>query len=153
MAREVDDVFEGPFECRRCGFETRATVQATGQRAWTPGGPREAGGYAAHGESAGAVAEVVASRTLMFVRCPSCGRRDPSAGMYRLQVVLGALLAGTAAAVLALLGTIKATGHVSDVMLPVSIATGIAVAASVYWTYRRAWVRVDERVTLYPRAP
>ena len=148
VRHEVSDEFVGPFECRHCGFETTARVRAIGRRAWLPTGPREAGGARIRGEGAAEIAGVVASRTLMFVRCPRCGKRDPSATTYRVQVVLGALLAGVAAGVLAFLGMVKSFRSINELALGTAMAAGLGVAAGVWWTYRRAWVRVDERVVL-----
>jgi len=148
VSGEYTGEFSGPYECRRCGFETQATVRATGRRTWTPRAPHESSERGAGAESADAVAEVVASRTLMFVRCPRCHRRDPSAFIYQLQVILGALLAGGGAFALSFLGMIKLASGVSSYMLPVALVAGATTCLGVWWTYRRAWVAVDDRVRL-----
>lgn len=154
MAKPVSEVFSGTFECRRCSYEAAAQVTARGGRTFMPNAPVEGGATRPVGETTSDIAGVVASRTLMFVRCPRCGERDPSARIYKIQVALGALLAGVASTVLYALGSVK-TGlafRYPEATLVLSGVTGLAAAAMVYRTYRRAWVDVEARVVLSPPA-
>jgi ribosomal protein L37E len=143
----VEDEFAGTFECASCGFETAASVRSWANAAVsarTEGATQAARAIAT--EDAGAIA----SRTLMFVRCPSCGKRDPRARTYQIQIVLAALgmgAAGFAILFVAIfkLGLDRTLGPLAPAL---AAACGLVWAARTYLKYRRAWTRVDDRVVL-----
>jgi hypothetical protein len=147
IVERVDDAFVGTFECASCGFETPARVTA-----WSKGAARgkddeaRATARALALEDAGAIA----SRTLMFVPCPSCGKHDPKATTYRVQIVLAALAMAVVGFVMLFLVLMKARwdrdlGPWTPVIPAVLGATW---GVRTYWKYSRAWTRLDERVTL-----
>jgi hypothetical protein len=143
----VNEAFVGTFECEHCGYETTAHVQAfaTGAAA---GKDDEA--HAAARAAANDTAGAIASRSLMFVPCPSCGKRHPKAGMYRLQIVLASL--GMTAAGFALLFLtlmkVRWDRYLGPWTPVVALAVGLLWGARNYWVYRRAWTKLDERVVL-----
>ncbi len=136
----ITEDFVGDYQCRRCGYESRARVSATG------------GAANVGGESASDIAGVVASRTLLFVRCPNCGKRDPSATTYRIQVWLGALLAGGAGSLLGLVFMMRSQARRESnvgVIAVAMVVAGLLPAFVVWLRYRRAWIDVERRVLLF----
>lgn len=147
VTERVDEVFEGTFTCASCGFETTALVTA-----WAKAAADKRIENAR--EEARALAEEeagnLASRTLMFVPCPACGKRDPKATAYRVQVVLGALALGAAMFAVLFVTFMKvrwdrALGAWTPV---IAAAGGGVIAIRTFLKYRRAWTRLDERVQL-----
>jgi predicted RNA-binding Zn-ribbon protein involved in translation (DUF1610 family) len=143
----VDDEFAGTYECARCGFETPAVVHA-----WSGGAARGRGddARAAAREQAQERAGAMASRTLMFVRCPKCGQRDPKARVYQVQIVLAALAMGAAGFAVLFVGLMKlrADAWFGDWTPVLAAACGATWAVRTYTRYRRAWVGVASRVKL-----
>lgn len=143
----VNETFDGTFECAACGYEALASVKTTakGSARGTTAAAREAAEADAE-ETAG----TIASRTLMFVRCPKCGQRDRKARTYQVQVVLGALAMGAAgfAIVFLLLMKSKLYKETGSLTPWIAIAAGVTWAARTFIVYRRAWHDIDTRVTL-----
>src|SRR6185436_10859439 len=88
---KVGESFDGIFECQHCEIEVPATVFAKSS-ASAPGVGAAAERMAA--ENAEMDANALASRTLQFVRCPNCGKTDPSGPRYRSQATIGAIVLG-----------------------------------------------------------
>lgn len=143
----VDDAFVGTFSCEACGFETTARVTAHASGA-AKGKAEEA--HATARAIAADTAGAIASRTLMFVPCPNCGQRHPKAGMYRLQIVLAALGMAAAGFTLLFLTLMKLRWdrYLGPWTPVLAAACGVLWGARTYLTYRRAWTRLPERVTL-----
>ncbi|HEY4055881.1 MAG TPA: hypothetical protein VGM39_04705 [Kofleriaceae bacterium] len=143
----VDEVFEGAFECSACGYEAPASVRMKARGA-ARGKTQEA--REAAEANAEELAGTLASRTLMFVRCPKCGQRDPKARAYQVQVVLGVLAMGLAGFAIAFLLLMKSRLYVyAGALTPwIAIACGVTWMARTFVVYRRAWHDVDKRVVL-----
>lgn len=138
------DTFEGTFECRACGFEAPALVHA--------GGRASARGWG-HDAAATALAKAqedasdVASWTLAFLPCPSCGKRDPVARSYLITAVILALLGGIGGALLAMLA-VQRGGVVGDDVELAALATGGIVALAIFGAKARAFISIRDRVSL-----
>lgn len=143
----LDEVFEGTFECAACGYEAPATVRS---KVKAPASGKTAAAREAGDAAAEEVAGAVASRTLMFVRCPTCGQRDRKARAYQVQVVLGALAMGAAGFALMFVALMKtrADRYTGSFTPWVAVACGVVWAARTFIVYRRAWHDVDRRVTV-----
>ena len=139
------EVFEGTFECRHCEFQAEATVHAIGWgRAGGVGGDARELAVQDAVEDAGAVA----SRSLTFVPCPRCGKLDPSARSYRLQVIVGSVLLGGFAAA-GLYVYAHARYGAAHGMAWLFSVFGLAIASLAFWKWRRPWVGVRERVIIH----
>jgi predicted RNA-binding Zn-ribbon protein involved in translation (DUF1610 family) len=150
-AARTRDVFSGTFECRACGLEAPATVSAAGSGT-AQGHGKESAAAAAH--DAEMDASGVASRTLTFFPCPNCGKVDRSAGSYRLQVIIGAIVAGAiTAGGLSLFFASQFRGrHQTDSdggSGPAALVLGGVVALGVFLWFGRAWWRVKRRVVVH----
>jgi hypothetical protein len=105
--------------------------------------------YDAAREIAENLAGTLASRTMMYAKCPQCGARAPGGGWYRVQVVLGALGFGGVVALLVFLLMLRrrVAFELGNWTFLVVGVVGAFVALQVYRKYRRAWVDVGRRVT------
>jgi DNA-directed RNA polymerase subunit M/transcription elongation factor TFIIS len=147
---KVAEDFEGTFECRHCEFEAPAIVRAKG--ATTTKDSSESAHIDAQ-QIAEMDAGSVAARTLTFVKCPRCGKTDPIAHSFRLQVLIGApacgALAGVAAYFLVAIRTSSWSRERHGNALPVTaFVIGVVVAFILYWRWGRAWRNVEQRVTI-----
>ena len=145
---KVREHYEGQYECRFCGLDVPAVVYATGL-----------GGALGHGAAsmreavdiADYNANSVATRTLLYIPCPKCGRRQPGAIGFRVQVIVGA------AVLAAIFGFVlrRLMGHPSNNAVCVGLAA--VVFACFYWWWGRAWRGVKKRTSIdmglatYPR--
>ncbi|HEY4058018.1 MAG TPA: hypothetical protein VGM39_15495 [Kofleriaceae bacterium] len=136
----VRDYYEGQYECGSCGLDVPAVVYAVGH-----------GGAQGHGDASAreavAIAEYnansVATRTLLYIPCPKCGKRQPGAIGYRVQVILGgAAISGTLGGILyALMGS-----HSGDGQVCAGVAA-ILFAFFYYW-WGRPWRGVKKRTSI-----
>jgi hypothetical protein len=144
----VGQSFDGFFECRHCELEAYATVYAT-----AAGVARGVGEDAdrlalANAESD---ANALASRTLQFVRCPRCGKKDPSGPSYRAQATVGAIVLGALAAGGSwLFVAMRTRGHAdAGAAKWVSLAAGVFIALMLYWRWGRPWRSPDKRTVFH----
>lgn len=145
----VGQSFTGDFECRHCELEVTATVYAKASAA-ASGGGAEAAQLAI--ESAELDANALASRTLQFVRCPRCGKTDPSGRSYRIQATIGAVVLGAISAGLAyLLIAMRSRGRAdADWAKWVALGFGVFMVLLLYWKWGRPWRSPDKR-TIFRR--
>jgi hypothetical protein len=145
---KVGQSFEGTFECRHCELEVTATVFARASGAARGiGADAEAIAY----ENAEMEANALASRTLQFVRCPRCGKRDPSGPSYRIQATIGAVVLGAITAGLCyLVVAMRSRGTAdADAAKWVSIAAGVIMVLVLYWKWGRPWRSPDKRTVFH----
>ncbi|CAN5906339.1 hypothetical protein BH11MYX2_BH11MYX2_36230 [soil metagenome] len=136
----VREHFEGQYECLSCGLDVPAIVYATGH-----------GGAQGHGEAsarealdiANYNANSVATRTLVYIPCPKCGKRQPGAIGYRIQVLVGG---AAIAAVLAGFLYLAMGSHHSDA--PVCEGFALLVFAFFYYWWGRPWRGVKKRSSI-----
>ena len=139
------DTFEGTFECRACGFEAPALVYGGGRgsaRGWD------------QDSAAAAIAEAqedasdVASWTLAFLPCPSCGKRDPIARSYVITAVILALLGGSGGGALFAVLAVSRGVSFGNGMKLFAVATGVLVALAIFGAKARAFISIRRRVSL-----
>jgi hypothetical protein len=140
----TDEVFHGEFECRHCELQTTALVLASG-RGQAEGHADDGAGHAAY-KDAEDDANNVAARTLQFVKCPRCGKRDPAGRSYRIQMTIGAVLAGAVlGGITTVLGIIQNRGRGAEVLLPIFLIVSGVLGAIFYFRFRRPWAGADAR--------
>jgi len=144
----VAESFGGTFECQHCQLEVAATVHAR-----STGSARGVGAEAQSAalENAEMDANALAARTLQFVRCPRCGKRDPSGRRYRIQATIGAMVVGAIAWGLAfLLIAMRTRGHADAAMAKwASLGLGVFIALMLYWKWGRPWRSPDKRTVFH----
>ncbi|HEY4181456.1 MAG TPA: hypothetical protein VGM90_31635 [Kofleriaceae bacterium] len=140
----VREHFDGQYECPHCGLDVPAIVYATGY-----------GGAQGHGDdssqealdNANYNASSVATRTLLYVPCPKCGKRQPGAIGYRIQVIVGAaILAIGLAALLVVLMQGRYGRDSSDMTM--GEGTAVVVFAFFYYWWGRPWRGVKKRTSI-----
>lgn len=142
------EAFSGTFECRHCELEVTAVVHASGS-GQAEGRIAEGAGHAAY-KDAEDDANHVAGRTLQFVKCPRCGKRDQSGTSYRIQMTIGAFLAG---AILSGITIVLAAmseagrGRGKGDWLWIFLVLAAVLTAGFYWRFRRPWANADRRTT------
>ena len=135
------EAFSGTFECRHCELECTAVVEASG-RGQAKGRNMHHDAY----KDAEDDANNVAARTLQFVKCPRCGKRDPSGISYRIQMTIGAILAGGAlGGATTALAVMKSRGRGATDFWWIFLAVGGVLALVFYWRFRRPWANADKR--------
>ena len=145
---KVSQSFDGLFECTHCELEVPATVFAKSSGS-APGIDDNARQVAA--EHAEMDANALAARTLQFVRCPRCGKTDPSGPRYRSQATLGAIvLGGLSAGLCYLFVAFRSQGTAdADVAKWVSLGFGVFLGALLYWKWGRPWRSPDQRTVFH----
>ncbi|HSK03716.1 MAG TPA: hypothetical protein VK932_20830 [Kofleriaceae bacterium] len=148
----VEESFEGMFECRHCELEVPATVYAR-----SSGSARGLGAAAeaAAIEDAEMDASALASRTLQFVRCPRCRKKDPGGRGYRVQVTVGVLVLGAiCGGLMYLLVGMRSRGEAdAGTAQWASIGFGVVMALLLYWKWGRPWRSADKRTVFHRTAP
>lgn len=137
----VREHYEGQYECVSCGLDVPAVVYATGY-----------GGAHGHGDASAREAldnaeynaNSVATRTLLFIPCPKCGRQQPGAAGYRLQVMLGSAALGV---FFAWIMFKLMDGH-DDADAGIAAAIGAVIFAIFYWYWGRPWRGVKKRSSI-----
>ncbi|MBS1119547.1 MAG: hypothetical protein H6Q90_1775 [Deltaproteobacteria bacterium] len=145
---KVAESFDGMFECGHCALEVPATVYAR-----SSGTARGAGAQAQALalENAEMDANALASRTLQFVRCPRCGKTDPTGPSYRIQATIGAIVLGAISAVLSYLLVAMRTRGTADAAAAkwVAIGFGVFMVLLLYWKWGRPWRSPDKRTVFH----
>src|SRR5260221_4156613 len=145
---KVSRSFEGTFECRHGELEVPATVFAK-----SSGAARGVGddARALAVENAEMDANAYAARTLQFVKCPRCGKKDPTGPSYRIQATIGAAVVGTLFAGLCwLLIAMKSRGTSDGPSTKwVSLIAGGFIAVLAYWKWGRPWRSPDKRTMFH----
>jgi hypothetical protein len=142
---KTEEVFEGTFECRHCEFQAEATVHAIG---WGGAGGVGTDARALAAQDALEDAGAVASRSITCVPCPQCGKLDPSARSYRLQVIGGSVLIGVFSGFAAYAYAHARYGGAGEMTWLFSVF-GLAAAAAAFWKWSRPWIGVRERVIIH----
>jgi transcription elongation factor Elf1 len=145
---KVAQSFDGTFECQHCGHEAGATVFAK-----SSGAARGVGADAERiaVENAENDANALASRTLQFVRCPKCGRTDPSGRSYRVQATVGSIVIGlVGAGLMYLYAKIRTDADDAETARWASIGFGVFLATLLYWKWGRPWRSPDKRTIFRP---
>jgi len=141
---KVAQSFDGTFECRHCEYEATATVFAK-----SSGAARGIGAEAERAalETAEHDANALASRTLQFVKCPRCGKTDPSGRSYRAQATVGAIFLGIiSAGLIYVYFNMRAEDREDAAMMGwVAIGFGAFMTALLYWKWGRPWRSPDRR--------
>ncbi len=139
----TSETFEGTYECKACGFEAPVLVYGSGRG--TAGGWGRDSAAAALADASQDAGDV-AAWTLVFVPCPSCGKRDPIARSYVITAIVLAVLGGLGFG--ALFGVLVSGERLFDggALKLAVLAAAVIVALAIFLAKARAFIGIRRRV-------